>query len=283
MKRLVGKVAVITGGASGIGKATVKLFVEEGASVVFGDILDREGEALAASFGARATYVHADVRSEDDVRRLLDTAIGRYGRLDCLLNNAGVSRALGGIASISVEDWDEHMQVNLRGTFFGIKHAANVLMNQGAGSIINVGSVAGLQTGFGPYPYSVTKAAVAHLTRCAAMEFGERGVRVNCICPGAIPTPIFGKSFGLSQDAAELTVPKLAVAFAQMQPIPRSGLPIDIANCALWLATDESSFVNGQVFVVDGGLTAGRTWSNSQAVRQHLTATMGIEDPLGKP
>jgi NAD(P)-dependent dehydrogenase (short-subunit alcohol dehydrogenase family) len=277
MTRLANKVVVVTGGASGIGKATVELCVSEGARVVFGDILDADGEALAKALGPNAVYIHADVRSEADIERLLGTAVSRFGQLDCLVNNAGISKALGAIATISIEDWDDHLNVNLRGVFLGMKHAAPIMMGQGRGSIINLGSVAGIQAGFGPYPYSAAKAAIAHLSCCAATELGAKGVRVNCVCPGAIATPIFGKSFGLTQAAAEQTVPKLEAAFAQMQPLQRSGMPHDIAQCIVWLASDESSFANGQQFVIDGGLTSGRLWSMSQAIRQQLMTVMGIE------
>jgi NAD(P)-dependent dehydrogenase (short-subunit alcohol dehydrogenase family) len=140
-----------------------------------------------------------------------------------------------------------------------------------------MGSVAGLQAGYGPYPYSAAKAAIAHLTQCAAMELAEGGVRVTCVCPGAIPTPLFGKSFGMNQAAAETTVPALVAAFPRMQPIARSGQPLDIARCALWLASDESSFVTGQTLVVDGGLTSGRSWAASQATRAQLMAALGLE------
>lgn len=279
MGKLTGKVAIITGGASGIGKRTAQLFVAEGAKVLIGDILDREGKAVVAGLGGRALYRHADVRVENDVRRLVDTAVKRLGRLDCLVNNAGISRALGGISTISVEDWDDHVNTHLRGVFLGLKHAAPILVGQGSGSIINMGSVAGLQAGFGPYPYSAAKAAIAHLTQCAAMELAVGGVRVNCVCPGAIPTPIFGKSFGMSQAEAEKTVPRLETAFQRMQPLARAGQALDIARCVLWLASDDSTFVTGQTVFVDGGLTSGRSWAASQATRGQLMVAMGLQPP----
>jgi len=190
----------------------------------------------------------------------VDETVGRFGRLDCLFNNAGFAGVHGPIDEIGVEGFDATIAVLLRGVFLGMKHAAAVMKRQGTGSIISTASVAGLHTGLGPHIYSAAKAAVIHLTRSVAMELGERGVRVNCICPGGIATPIFGKSFGLSPDQAETTIPLMKGVLEMLQPIRRPGLPEDIAHAALWLASDESSFVNGHALVVDGGLTGGRLW-----------------------
>src|SRR5512139_582323 len=148
MGKMNGKVAIITGGASGIGAATVRLFVQEGARVVFADILDQKGERLAEELGEDAAYLHVDVSREPDVKAAVDHAVERFGRLDCIFNNAGFSRAHGGIEQISVEDWDSHMAVLLRGVFLGMKHAAPVMKRQVSGSIINTASVAGIQTGY---------------------------------------------------------------------------------------------------------------------------------------
>ncbi len=275
MGRLEGKIAVITGGASGIGAACVRLFAQEGARVVIVDILDQKGECLAKEIGESATFFHTDVSLEPEVRAAVDLAVGRFGRIDCMFNNAGFARAHGGIEEISVEDWDSHMAVLLRGVFLGMKHAAPVMRRQGSGSIINTASVAGIQTGYGGHIYSAAKAAVIHLTRCVAMELGEVGVRVNCICPGGIATPIFARALGLSPDAADKTVELVKAALVNNQPIRRTGLPEDIAAAALWLASDDSSFVNGHALVVDGGLTGGRMWSVAQAGFAQLAAAMG--------
>ena len=218
MARLKGKVALITGGASGIGEATVRLFVEEGATVVLADIQDDRGRRLAAELGARAAYVHADVSSEVEVKSVIDETVRRFRRLDCLFNNAGYAGVAGRIEDIRVEGFDETLGVLLRGVFLGMKHAAPVMKRQGAGSIISTASVAGLRTGMGPHVYSTAKAAVIHLTRTVATELGESGVRVNCICPGGIATPIFGKAFGLTPERADETIPStspiLAVSFS---------------------------------------------------------------------
>ncbi len=275
MQRLAGKVALITGGASGIGAATVRLFAEEGAAVVVADIEDAAGRALASEVGPRALYVHTDVSREADVEAAVRQTVERFGRLDCLFNNAGAAGVRGGIDEISVDGFDATVALLLRGVFLGMKHAAPLMKRQGAGSIVSTASVAGLRTGFGPHVYSAAKAAVIHLTRSVAMELGEHGVRVNCICPGAIATPIFGKSFGLSAEQAEGTIPLIKGVLETAQPIPRAGAPDDIARAALWLASDESTFVNGEALVVDGGLTGGRLWSEVQQRAALLRAALG--------
>ncbi len=276
MPRLAGKVALITGGASGIGEATVRLFVDEGAAVVVTDIQDAAGRALAADLGARAVYVHADVSVEADVATAVRETLARFGRLDCLFNNAGAAGVQGSIEEIAVDGFDATVALLLRSVFLGMKHAAPVMKRQGAGSIISTASVAGLRAGFGPHVYSAAKAGVVHLTRSVAMELGEHGVRVNCICPGAIATPIFGKSFGLSAERAEQTIPLMKGILEMVQPIRRSGVPDDIARAALWLASDESTFVNGEALVVDGGLTGGRLWSEVQQRADMLRAALGL-------
>jgi len=276
MTRLKGKVALVTGGASGIGEATVRLFVEEGASVMLADIQDDRGRRLAGELGSRAGYVHADVSREADVQAAVDETCKRFGRLDCIFNNAGYAGVGGRIDEIPADGFDATMGVLVRGVFLGIKHAARVMKTQGSGSIISTASVAGLRTGFGPHVYSAAKAAVIHLTHSVAMELGESGVRVNCICPGGIATPIFGKSVGLSQERAEEIIPLMKGVLEQFQPIKRPGLPEDIARAALWLASDESGFVNGHALVVDGGLIGGRLWSEVQQRRELFRSTLGL-------
>jgi NAD(P)-dependent dehydrogenase (short-subunit alcohol dehydrogenase family) len=276
MTRLNGKVALITGGASGIGEATVRLFLGEGASVVVADIQDERGQRLVKELGSRVAYVHADVSREADVQTAVDSTVERYGRLDCLFNNAGRAGVQGRIEEISLADFDATLAVLLRSVFLGMKHAAPVMKRQGMGSIISTASVAGLRTGLGPHIYSAAKAAVIHLTRSAAMELGESGVRVNCICPGGVATPIFGKALGLPPDEADATIPLMKGVLETLQPIQRSGLPEDIAHAALWLASDDSSFINGHALVVDGGLSGGRLWSEVQQRRAMLRAAMGL-------
>jgi len=278
VSRLAGKVALVTGGASGIGEATVRLFVAEGASVVIADLQDERGGRVAGELGARAAYAHADVSREAEVQAAVEAAVRRYGRLDCIFNNAGYGGVGGRIAEIPVEGFDETLGVLLRGVFLGMKHAAPVMRRQGGGSIISTASIAGLRTGLGPHVYSAAKAAVIHLTRSVAMELGEHNIRVNCICPGGIATPIFGKGLGLSPERAEEIVPLMKGVLENLQPIKRSGLPDDIAQAALWLASDDSTFVNGHALVVDGGLIGGRSWSESQLRRSALRQALGLTD-----
>ena len=200
----------------------------------------------------------------------------RFGRLDCLVNNAGVPGQGGSITELDVAEYDATMAVLLRGVFLGIKHAAPIMIKQGQGSIINIGSVAGSQAGYGTHAYSAAKAAVIHLTRCAAMELGPQNVRVNSISPGAIVTGIFGKGFGVPDDVADRTATVLEEDFAKAQPIPRAGKPEDIAQAAMWLASDASTFVNGRDLVVDGGLLMGLplpiVLSNMQSIATKVIA-----------
>jgi NAD(P)-dependent dehydrogenase (short-subunit alcohol dehydrogenase family) len=276
MTRLKGKVALITGGASGIGEATVRLFVEEGAAVMVADIQDERGGRLAGELGDRAAYVHTDVSRETEVQAAVAETCRRFGQIDCMFNNAGFTGVGGKIEDVSAEGFDQTVGVLLRGVFLGMKHAAPVMKKQGAGSIISTASVAGLRTGLGPHIYSAAKAAVIHLTHSVAMELGEHGVRVNCICPGGIATPIFGKSMGLSAEKSDEILPLLKGVLENAQPIKRPGMPEDIAHAALWLASDESSFVNGHALVVDGGMIGGRPWSESQFRRDRLRSALGL-------
>jgi NAD(P)-dependent dehydrogenase (short-subunit alcohol dehydrogenase family) len=257
VRRLEDRVAVITGGASGIGAASTRLFVAEGARVLIADTQEELGREVAAGLGDGAAFRRVDVTREEDVKGAVDDALARWGRLDCMFNNAGFGGALGPIDETTVEDFDLTFDVLLKGVFFGIKHAAMAMKRQGSGSIINTASVAGLQTGHAPHLYSVAKAAVIHLTRSVALELGESGIRVNCICPGIIATPLAAGRTGVNE--AQLL--KLRAALAHAQAIGRIGDPEDIARAAVWLASDESSFVTGHAQVVDGGAFAGRPWS----------------------
>jgi len=277
MGRLEGKVALITGGASGIGAAAVRLFAGEGARVVIADVQDERARRLAGELGARAVYARTDVREEAEIRAAIGEAVARWGRLDCLFNNAGAGGVTGGIEAISAEGIDATMALLVRAVLLGMKHAAPVMRRQHSGSIISTASIAGLLGGWGPHVYSAAKAAVIQLTRSIAMELAGSGVRVNCICPGAIATPIFGTSLGLSSEAAEHGASLVKGALASVHPIGRAGLPEDIARAALWLAGDESSFVTGQAIAVDGGITAGRPWSENQAMGAQIRALLGVK------
>ena len=275
MSTLAGKVAVITGGTSGIGASTVEQFVAQGARVVFTGRQDAKGAALTQKLGDAALYLHGDVSEEAHVKAAIDLAVDSFGRLDCLFNNAGAPGVAGPIASIPVDAFDATVAVLFRGVFLGIKHAAPIMVAQGSGSIISNASVAGLRAGYGPHIYSATKAAVIHLTTSVAMELGEKGVRVNTVCPGAIATQIFARSAGMSNEAADKSVAVLADNFSDKQPIQRAGLPQDIANAVVWLASDQSSFVNGESLVIDGGLIGGPGYTETQKKFGELAASLG--------
>lgn len=275
MARLDGKVCVITGATSGIGRRTAEVFVAEGARVIVAGRRVAEGQAVAAGLGERCEFVRTDVTDEAQVSALIRFAVERHGRIDCLFNNAGGPAPPGGIESIPVEGFDAAIATLLRSVLLGMKHVAPVMLRQRAGSVINNGSVAGLRAGLSSsLVYSAAKAAVIHLTRCVAMQLGEQGVRVNSISPGGIATGMFGKVAGLPPDKAERTAEVAKAALAAMQPIPRAGLADDVALAAVFLASDESTFVNGHDLVVDGGLIGGQRWSQQQERLQALRAAL---------
>jgi NAD(P)-dependent dehydrogenase (short-subunit alcohol dehydrogenase family) len=250
--RLNGKIAVITGGASGMGKATVMRFLEEGAAVVIADYNAQTGEqtlaeAIAAGHGGKCAFIRTDVSKEDDVEAMLDLAIDRFGRLDIVFNNAGVGGAIGPMTETTVEAWDYTMDVLAKSVFLGMKHAARRMKKQGdGGAIINTASIAGLSGDAGPMVYSAAKAAVISLTQSAAVELAPDRIRVNAICPGFIATPL--ADGGRTEQTRE--------RFATSQPWPEYGRGEHIAGAALFLATDDARFVTGEHLVVDGGLTA---------------------------
>ena len=279
MARLEGKVAVLTGAASGIGRASAQLFVEEGARVVISDVMEEKGNSLAEELGESAVFLRADVSQEDDVKAAIDLAVERFGRLDCMFNNAGIGGASGPIDLIPTIGFDITIAILFRSVFFGMKHATPVMKRQGSGSIISTASIAGLRTGFGGHFYSACKAAVIHMTRSVAMELGPFGIRVNSICPGGIVTSIFGRGLGLEQDAAEGLYGKLEEIFKGVQAVPRAGLPEDIAKAAVWLASDDSSFVSGAAINVDGAVPDG-LFGSEEKVTEFVEA-LGLEMPAG--
>lgn len=274
MGRLENQVAVITGAASGIGEGTVRKYVAEGARVIIADIQDERGGALAEELGPSTTYLHTNVAEEAEVARAMAHAVERWGRLDVVFNNAGFGGVSGPIEDLDMAGYDNTMGVLLRGVFLGAKHAARQMKAQGSGVIINTASVAGLQAGFGPVVYSAAKAAVAHMSRCLAVELAPFGTRVNAICPGVIVTNIFTTGLGMQGAAAEAFLPKVDDALSSWAPMGRSGQPEDIANAALWLASPEASYVTGQAITVDGGLTAGRQMTE---FGERLASAFGID------
>ena len=238
MTRLAGKVAIVTGAASGIGKASAALFEEQGAKVVAADLVACDG------------VLAADAGREQDVRRLVATALRDFGRLDIFFANAGVSGGLASIFEQTPEDWQEILRVNLVGPFLAIKHAAPAMKDAGGGSIICTASVAGIRAGAGGPAYSASKAGVIRLVEVAATQLAGSNVRVNAICPGLIETgmtkPLFDNARAAGKEAR----------IGHLNPMKRGGVPDEIANAALFLASDDSSYVNGHALVVDGGLSA---------------------------
>ena len=261
-RKLEGKVAVITGAASGIGAATAGLFVEHGAKVVVGDIQDEVGERFAASLGESAIYRHCNVAREPQVAALIEAATQAWGRLDVLYNNAGFVGAQGPFEATSVEDYDLTMDVLLKSVFLGIKHASPIMKAQGSGSIISTASICGLVPDVGTHLYNVAKAGVIMMTKSAALELAEHDIRVNCICPGFIATQLAaGRALSDIEDAENAQrLDKVRDRMADSQPLRRMGDPGDIARMALFLASEDSNWITGTAQVVDGGLTLGKPW-----------------------
>lgn len=278
-KRLEGKVAVITGAASGIGRGTVELFVKEGARVVAADVQDDKGARIEEEFGKAVRYARCDVNDEAQIKAAIDLAVKSFGGLDCLFNNAGTGGPLENVDTVSAEGFDAVMHLHVRAALYGIKHAIPAMKGR-AGSIISTASVAGIQHGFGPLLYSIAKGAIVHMTRVASGQLAPMGIRINCICPGLIATPIFAKGIGLATQVADQTVAAVATAAKNSQPIAKPGLPEDIAEAALYLASDGAKFVTGQALVVDGGLTIGPTGERQVQVFAPIMQAMGIDPEI---
>lgn len=240
------KVAVVTGGASGIGRATAERFLDAGWAVVVADLNASKGEELAREHtGARTSFVATDVSSENDVRGVITHAVETFGQLDCVVNNAGVGGAFGPLTELHVEDWDYTFTVNVRGVFLGTKHAARAFIAQGrGGAIINVGSIAGTVGGMGPQAYSAAKAAVIHFSRIAAAELAPHRISVNSVSPGVIRTPL-----------VDMGRRDVASGIEGIQPWPDLGAPDDVARAIEFLA-DGDGFLTGADINVDGGLVA---------------------------
>lgn len=260
--RLAGKVALVTGAASGIGAATARRLAAEGANVLLTDIQDEVGSDLASEIGEAAAFQHCNVVSEADVAAAVATATDRWGRLDIVHNNAGFGGVSGPIESTTAEGWASTMDVLLTSVFLGTKHATPALRESGGGSIVNTASVCGLRAGIGNHVYTVAKHGVIGLTRSTALELAEYNIRVNAVCPGYIAT---GLSAGRSRsdvDEAEMDerLDRAREWAADAQAMPRMGEPDDIAAAVAWLASDDSEWVTGTEQVVDGGLLNGRAW-----------------------
>jgi len=251
MRRFEGKVALVTGGGSGIGRATSLAFANEGAKVVIDDINVEGGEetlAMVKSAGGEAIFVKANVSKATEVEALVQKAIDTYGRLDCAYNNAGVGEPLKRVHKTSEDNWDRVMATNLKGVYLCMKYEIPHMLKQGKGAIVNTSSLAGLKGLSGQAAYVASKHGVVGLTKSAAIEYATLGIRINCICPGVINTPLIAPNM---KDR-----PHVEKGYIDMEPIGRLGKPEEIASAVLWLCSDEASFAIGSIFSVDGGVVA---------------------------
>lgn len=255
-ERLAGKVAVITGAASGFGEAAANLFVQQGARVVLGDIQVDTGQAIATALGDAAVFAPCDVTDEAQVKNLVDTAVQQFGQLDIMYNNAGIIGAVGPVDEIVTSEWKATLDVLLNGVFYGVKHAARVMKPRQKGAIVNMSSTAGIMGGLGPHPYTAAKHAVIGLTKGAAAELCRYGIRVNAISPHGMATAMVASLSG--DPNAPDAIDNLAASMAAGSPLlNRAGVAQDVANAALWLASDESGYTNGHVLTTDAGVTTG--------------------------
>jgi NAD(P)-dependent dehydrogenase (short-subunit alcohol dehydrogenase family) len=248
-----GFVAVVTGAASGIGAETARMFAREGAKVLVADIQQAAGEAVAGDIGPRARYRRVDVTIEADIAAVVDYAVSEFGRLDCMINNAGVVGAIGPVARTSLEAWDATMAILLRGVFLGMKHAARVMIPQGFGCILSVSSTAGIVGGLGPHAYTAAKHAIIGLTKSVASELAQHGVRANVVAPGGAGTAM--TAFVMTGDPTRTD--EAAALIKEGSPLRIAGQPADIAGALLYLASPAARYITGHTLVVDAGLTTG--------------------------
>lgn len=258
MGRLDGRVAVITGAASGIGAGTVARFVAEGARVVVADLQEDAGRAVAAAYGDVAVFHRTNVTDEAEVAGAIDLAVDTFGHLDIVFNNAGIIGAVGSIAELSEERFDETVGILLKGVFFGMKHAARVMIPQGSGSIISTASTAAVLGGLGPHLYTTAKHAVVGLTKSVANELGPHGIRVNAIAPGNTATAMTATIYGGDPDDTSMVEERIQ----SRSLLGITGYPEDVANAALYLAGDEARYVTGHTLVVDAGQTTSGIETN---------------------
>jgi NAD(P)-dependent dehydrogenase (short-subunit alcohol dehydrogenase family) len=257
MGRLEGKSVIITGAGSGIGRAASLLFSKEGARLIAVDRSEsvKETAELVAKAGGAIEAVNADAGSEHDVKAFIDKAVSKYGKLDAIWANAGISGGLVPIADQTVEQWQEILRINLIGPFLAVKHVMPLMIKQGHGAIVCTASVAGLKSGASGHPYAASKAGVISLVQTTAYSLSGTGVRINAVCPGLIETGMTKPVFERAKERG--TTDKIG----QLNPLKRAGQPHEIAAMGLFLASDEASYVNGQAFPVDGGLTASMPYA----------------------
>ena len=278
MNQLAGKVAVITGGAGGIGKATVELFAAEGASVVIADVNDAAGEELAATLGNSTVYSRCDVSDAEQVQAVVDRAVSHFGGIDIMFNNAGISCApFPSFLDDSLLDFDRVMRVNLLGPMLGTRNAARAMKAQGKGGVIlNNASIAGTLAGIGMMTYRASKAGLVQFSKSAAIDLGQHGIRVNCIVPGHIRTPLSSfQASGAEAEVARRIEEGVNAAYLANQPLKRRGDPIDVAEAALFLASDKARQITGIVMPVEAGVTAGDPVNHLQEILDARAAALG--------
>lgn len=264
-------VCLVTGGASGIGAACVEAFAGAGFRVAFGDVQTDKGESLARRIGDKALFRKLDVASESDFSAMTRAVADRWGRLDCVINNAAIAGVLGPIAAIPLDEYEYACSIIQRSVFLGMREAARAMQPRRSGSIVNIASISGLSGGYGPHVYSACKAAVIAMTKSVALELAESGIRVNAVCPGNVETPIHT---GVTDERWRERMEKIRPTHRDDQAIDRMGQPEEIAAAVLWLASDASSYVTGHALTVDGGLTAGLPWRKQPAFLRDLHPVM---------
>ncbi len=246
--RLEGKVVLVTGGSSGIGRATALVFAREGAKVVVADVLTDDGEETVQKIidaGGEAIFVKTDVSKAAEVVALVDSAVSTYGRLDCAFNNAGIEGIIAPTADYTEESWDRVIDVNLKGVWLCMKYEIPQMLKQGSGAIVNTASFLGLVGLQGTPAYCASKGGVIQLTKTAALEYATKGIRINAVCPGVIRTPMLERVTGGK--------PELEAQFTALEPVGRMGAPGEVAEAVVWLCSDAASFVTGNSMIVDGG------------------------------
>lgn len=277
MADLSGKVAIITGAASGIGAAGVEVFVDAGAQVVAADLQDDKGQAMVQRFGAnKVAYQHCDVTDMASLEALMQSAVDHFGGLDILWNNAGSGGTSSSVEELDLEGYDFTMDLLLKSVFAGTHYAVPHMKARGGGSVINTSSISAVCAGYAPVTYSVAKKAVAHFSKLAAAELAKYKIRVNAILPGFIATSIFGASLGLPREQADQMAEMVSQAGGSMQPIGRVGHGADIAQMAAFLSSGAAGFVTGGEFLVDGGMTVGPPHSWNEEVGGPLLDALGI-------
>lgn len=277
MADLSGKVAIITGAASGIGAAGVEVFVDAGAQVVAADLQDDKGQAMVQRFGAnKVAYQHCDVTDMASLEALMQSAVDHFGGLDILWNNAGSGGTSSSVEELDLEGYDFTMDLLLKSVFAGTHYAVPHMKARGGGSVINTSSISAVCAGYAPVTYSVAKKAVAHFSKLAAAELAKYKIRVNAILPGFIATSIFGASLGLPREQADQMAEMVSQAGGSMQPIGRVGHGADIAQMAAFLSSGDAGFVTGGEFLVDGGMTVGPPHSWNEEVGGPLLDALGI-------